>query len=311
MDPYDIFSPTRPRTPTTHPHPYTFPTSFSRDDPPRMQFQIPSPFPHLESLRPQPNPSSLISPTSPTSRPQIDSPLQDDGNVLDTKPYSESEIRAEGPSRPPMPPRPPNIRIGLQKSSYQYVKEDSQVEVPKSKFETCIRSPSHPSRRPDLRFTDVEDWLAGVAAKDNDDARIGAKGRKKQAPKPNRVPPPGPPRPSTPPSPSPAPRPRPQPAPPATNVTQQADPGPMMRARGQDANDVTAQEMNKGKSSFGSVDENTSAQTITDTPAPRVPGIDVSETRMVDSLTEMQKTLASYKTFRDRKRGKNSICFDV
>lgn len=301
MDPHDIFSPTRPRTPTTHPYPYAFPTSSFRDGPPPSQFQNPSPFPHPENPRPQPNQPFTISPTSPLTRPQLGSILQDDGDTVETKPPSEPEARTEGPRHPPTHPRPPNIKIPSRISFHHALKGDSQVEVPESKPEMCMKHTSHPSRRPDSLVADVQKWLAGVADKVNNEARVGGKERKHQAPKPNGIPSPRPPQPSTPPSPSAAPCPRPRPPPPATKGNKKADPGLTMQATQGESNNVTATERDKGKNSLERTHEITDAVY---TPAPQMLGLDMSETRLVISLTELQRTLTSYKKSRDQTRGK-------
>lgn len=313
MDSRETFSPTHPRTPPIHPYPYAFPTSSFRDGPPPSQSQVPSPLPHPESPIPQPNLSLPILPTTPLNRPRLGSPSQDDGNVVVTKPQSEPETRTEGPSRPTMPPRPPNIRVPQWKYSCRAVKGDNQVEVPKCKPENCMKSSRHPSSRRDSLVANVEDWLAGVAA-----ARVGVEGRNGGAPKPNGIPPPRPPRPSTPPSPSPAPRPRPRlrpppapPAPPAVNTTKEADPGPRMNPMQGVSSDVTARQRGEGNSSSESDDESIDTLTTTENPASLVRGTHESDTRLIESLTELQKTLASYKRFRDNTKGTNFICSGV
>jgi hypothetical protein len=188
MDSRETFYLTHPRTPPIHPYPYDFPTSSVRDGPPPSQSQVPSPLPHPKSPIPQLNLSLPILPTTPLNRPRLGSPSQDDGNVVETKPQSEPETRTEGPSRPTMPPRPPNIRVPQREYSRRAVKSDNQVKVPKRKPKTYMKRSRHPSSRRDSLVANVEDWLAGVAA-----ARVGVEGRNGGAPNPNGIPPPRPP----------------------------------------------------------------------------------------------------------------------
>lgn len=298
MDSREIFNPTHPRTPPIHPYPYAFPTSSLRGDPALSQFQVSYPLPHPESPILLPNLTLPILPTTSLGRPQLGSSSQDDGNTVESRRQSEPETRSEGPSQPTMAPMPPNTRLPQREHSRRAVKGDNQAEVPKRKPETYMKSSKHPSSRHSSLIADVEDWLAGVAA-----ARVGVEGRTGGAPKLNCIPSPGPPRPSTPPSPSPAPRPRPPTASPAVNATKKTDPRPRMNPMQGVSRDVTTRPRGEGNSSSASDDESTDTLATTEIPASQLRGIHASDTRLIESLTELQKTLASYKRFRDNTKG--------
>ncbi len=184
-----------------------------------------------------------------------------------------------------MPSRPPKIYTPPWKSGINAVSGNVEVEALIRKRETSLESPNRPPSRTEPPVYDVEKWLEDAAfAMRNDQAGVGANRRTRRAHEPIYTRSPN--------------------LPPAKNGGKEVDEGSRMEVRRGGFDDVMNEEKDKGKSRIEFPCESRDAQTIKNTPDPYIPDIGASDTKLVESLTELEKTLVSYKAYRKHTRGK-------